>query len=160
MDLDNPREKQAYYHLLAHGAIKPIGEPVTNAVIKDKDAGEVNAFPASSVSPIPEEAEYVEEISEAPESETTEPVGGPLEESPDESEVEERVIGPGTALSELMDLEEMRSFTEEEIDTLKRIGIATIFDVSNRTDAEIKSVRGVGAKKVQILRTLNEMYGG
>jgi len=153
LDLDNPRESKVYSHLLRHGAIKPFGDtfkkPLKDAAafIGQEVTTELtppDVAPAQVLDdvsdPTFDESEVVSEVTDPPEPET--------ETEPEPEPVVADLDLPLTAFPELDFL------TEDQIDTLRRMGVKTIGDVSKRSDNGLYSVKGFGKKKVTALRDL------
>lgn len=161
LDLDDPIQGAAYKHLIANGALKPIGEAVRKKVVApERDATVTEPPPAPAVDESGE-AELVEsfpppvtETPAEPESEAVEPIPEP--EQPTEPEP----IGPDTKLTYIFNSHrlEIDFLTEEQIDTLRRIGIRTVADISTRTDKQLHSVQGIGKGKIGKLRELYDRY--
>jgi len=153
LDLDNPRESKVYSHLFRHGAIKPFGDtfkkPLKDAAIAFTGQ-EVTTESAPDVAPAQvlddvsdptfDESEVVSEVTDPPETET--------EPEPETEPVVADLDLPLTAFPELDFL------TEDQIDTLRRMSVKTIGDVSKRNDNGLYSVKGFGKKKVTALRDL------
>lgn len=183
LDLDIPDEKAAYLHLIANGGIKPIGEAVkTEAKTTGREAvPEMTEPPSAPIVDEPEpeqsartckecklfntedcahddpDADAVDRYCFVPvDSEVTEPE---IIESEPVPEVE--AIGPDTLLAYILDFhrEEIEFLTEEQIDSLRRIGVATVANINIRTDQELKSLQGIGKSKIRQLRELYDRFG-
>lgn len=135
LDLDSPIERALRDRLFRLGAILPIDEPDLPIVqgISDNE-GEVEVSP-----PVVTEVTEVTEPPEYSETEVTPQPSIPTEPLPLDASI-------GTLLDDL---------TPEIVDTLKRAGVKTIRDLERREDNELRSIGGIGAKR---LNTLREAY--
>lgn len=176
LNLDDPIQDAAYKHLLANGAIKPIGEASkvgTNAQEREPGTEKTVPPPAPLFDKPPCYAEVGETTCVEPEPDMDgfepdpEPEPEPVEtvESYPVPEPKPRVrpepIGPDTKLLYIFNLyhTEIDFLTEDQIDTLRRIGVETIADINTRTDQDLKSLQGVGKSKIRQLRELYDRYG-
>jgi len=198
LDLDHPDQRAAYKHLLANGAIKPIGEaskvganaqerePVTEktvlspAPLFDKppccaEVGETEQtartckecaiFNTEDCVHDDPHADAKDRYCFVPVVETIASESGETIESYPVPEPEPRVrpepIGPDTKLLYIFNLyhTEIDFLTEDQIDTLRRIGVETIADINTRTDQDLKSLQGIGKSKIRQLRDLYDRYG-
>lgn len=162
LDLDVPDERAAYYRLFRLGAIKPVGQPSRGSA---SVAETVTAEPVEPVDPVVDITEPLtdpgEVMTDIAEPVETEPEPE-LEPASEIDQLDVEAIGPDTSLTYIYEFHrsEIDFLTEEQIDTLRRIGIERIADIPSRTDQEISSVQGVGKGKVRRLRELYESYGG
>lgn len=138
LDVSIPFNKAYYTRLFSHGAVKimPDSEDASfNSIPPERSEPELTAPPFSK-------EEAVSGYTEPPESiEAETPIPVAEEESPNTDH-----LSVGISVIDWL--------TKDQVKMLGRIGVKTIGDIDDRTDAQLKMVRGIGHKRIAQLREI------
>lgn len=142
LDISDPFQKSIRDRLYRFGAILPINEPDLPIVqgILDYDVGRAKE-------PAPTSTESVETVEEEPAVKSVELNVRPEVDIFSDPSVSVEPLPLDAPIGTLIDI-----LTPEIVDTLKRAGVKTIRDLERREDNELRSINGIGGKRLTGLR--------